>query len=86
MHTCPDCGQACYCGGDIDDHETGEDDNCQHWMECEDEADDDDLFNRDGPNPMACCFKCGHAVHSGECVNVAPNANVCGLPHGKEDK
>jgi len=59
---------------DIDDHETGEDDNCQHWMECEDEADDDDLFNRDGPNPMACCFKCGHAVHSGECVNVAPNA------------
>ncbi len=19
MHTCPDCGQACYCAGDIDD-------------------------------------------------------------------
>lgn len=21
MHTCPDCGQACYCCGDIDDIE-----------------------------------------------------------------
>lgn len=21
MHTCPDCGQACYCEGDIDDCE-----------------------------------------------------------------
>lgn len=37
MHTCPNCGQACYCCGDIEDHETGEDENCEHWLECEDE-------------------------------------------------
>ncbi len=31
MHTCPECGQACYCGGDIDDIEVGDteaEDNC----------------------------------------------------------
>ncbi len=29
MHTCPDCGQACYCNGDIDDHENElEAENC----------------------------------------------------------
>jgi hypothetical protein len=32
MHTCPDCGQACYCGGDIEDHDTGEEfyEECSH--------------------------------------------------------
>lgn len=24
MHSCPECGQACYCSGDIEDHDTGE--------------------------------------------------------------
>jgi hypothetical protein len=24
MHSCPDCDQACYCSGDIEDHDTGE--------------------------------------------------------------
>lgn len=39
MHECPDCGQACYCNGDIDDHENAlEADNCEH--DC-DETDDD---------------------------------------------
>ncbi len=42
MHTCPNCGQACYCCGDIDDHETGEDENCEHWLECEDEMNEED--------------------------------------------
>jgi hypothetical protein len=44
MHTCPDCGQACHCNGDIDDHENElEADNCE--CECN-ESDDyiDDLF------------------------------------------
>ncbi len=57
MHTCPDCGQACYCNGDIDDHETGEDDNCQHWLECEDEADDD--WPKVGAVDTALCWRCG---------------------------
>lgn len=31
MHTCPDCGQACYCQGDIDDHENElESERCVH--------------------------------------------------------
>ena len=31
MHSCPECGQACYCGGDIDDIDAGDEeaeDNC----------------------------------------------------------
>lgn len=37
MHTCPDCGQACYCGGDMEDHDTGEDEGCEHFLsgECD---------------------------------------------------
>lgn len=23
MHSCPYCGQACYCSGDIEDHDVG---------------------------------------------------------------
>ena len=41
MHSCPDCGQACYCEGDIDDLDFGDDcpgaDACQHYLECEKE-------------------------------------------------
>lgn len=38
MHSCPECGQACYCGGDIDDVELeGGEDDCLH---CDDEAAD----------------------------------------------
>lgn len=41
MHTCPNCGQACYCNGDIEDHDTGDEFACDHWLECE----SDDLFD-----------------------------------------
>lgn len=38
MHACPECGQACYCGGDIDDIELdGGADTCLHYTQCEDE-------------------------------------------------
>ena len=43
MHSCPECGQACYCGGDIDDIDTGDEeaaDNCTHPAECGDEHED----------------------------------------------
>jgi hypothetical protein len=37
MHRCPDCGQACYCHGDIDDHENErEAERCVH--DCDDAA------------------------------------------------
>ena len=42
MHECPDCGAACYCGGDIDDcmvYSFAQD--CTHYLECQSEADED---------------------------------------------
>lgn len=41
-HSCPECGQVCYCGGDIDDccfEGTPEEARCGH---CPDELDDTD--------------------------------------------
>lgn len=51
MHSCPDCGQACYCHGDIDDCEveTREysaalcDHDCEHYYDDDfDDGYDDD--------------------------------------------
>jgi hypothetical protein len=47
-HTCPECGQTCFCNGDIDDINMGEDINCKHWRQCEGENDwddDDDFYD-----------------------------------------
>ena len=49
MHSCPDCGSACYCGGDVDDIDTGDEeaeDNCTHCAEG-DGGDDDEIFEPD---------------------------------------
>ncbi len=38
MHSCPECGQACYCNGDVDDIDVGDEeaeDNCTHCAEGE---------------------------------------------------
>ena len=43
MHTCPECGSACYCGGDIDDIELdGGQDACLHYTQCETEENEVD--------------------------------------------
>lgn len=36
MHTCPECGQACTCCADIEDHDTGDEfvEECDHFMQC----------------------------------------------------
>lgn len=42
-HTCPECGQVCYCGGDIDDCCFDFEENvirCTHYLECEQQKDD----------------------------------------------
>lgn len=46
MHTCPECGQACYCGGDVDDIDTG-DEEAEEGCTCCLGADfeDDDLWD-----------------------------------------
>lgn len=44
MHTCPDCGQACSCNGDIEDHwNENESANCGHYLiaGCLNENDDE---------------------------------------------
>jgi hypothetical protein len=43
MHNCPNCGQACYCSGDIDDVDAGDkeaEENCMHACDYEDAEDD----------------------------------------------
>ena len=43
-HECPECGQLCYCNGDIDDccfNTPYAVDHCQHFRECEDHEDDE---------------------------------------------
>ena len=43
-HECPECGQTCYCNGDIDDCcNNFEEDviNCKHWKICEQQNDDE---------------------------------------------
>lgn len=43
-HSCPECGQVCYCGGDIDDclfDNTQEQNRCGH---CPLDGDDDDDY------------------------------------------
>jgi hypothetical protein len=44
-HTCPECGETCYCNGDIDDccNDFKEDvENCIHWIECQRPMEEDD--------------------------------------------
>ena len=40
MHSCPNCGQACYCSGDIDDTEVEQPPHCRHA--CQPEFDEPD--------------------------------------------
>jgi hypothetical protein len=46
-HTCPECGRLCYCGGDIDDIDMGENSNCTCPCWQEEYDDDDDIYNDD---------------------------------------
>jgi len=43
-HTCPACDQLCFCGGDVEDINLGENIHCMHFRQCEqndyDESDD----------------------------------------------
>jgi hypothetical protein len=48
-HSCPNCGQACYCGGDIDDAFDVDDseDYCTHCDEDFDPETDDSFVEQD---------------------------------------
>lgn len=49
MHNCPECGQACYCGGDIDDIDTGDEDAQDNCTCClgEDDWEDDHFIEEE---------------------------------------
>lgn len=51
MHTCPDCGQACYCNGDIDDCciDGGKAQIlCGHcWPDCDEDSEDLERWDED---------------------------------------
>jgi hypothetical protein len=52
-HSCPDCGQACYCGGDIDDTldvDPAAEQACTHCSRVGLESDEDDHYYYD-PDP-----------------------------------
>ena len=43
-HECPDCGQVCYCNGDVDDcvnNFSRDQLNCSHWLQCESENEEE---------------------------------------------
>lgn len=65
MHSCPDCGQACYCHGDIDDCEVEtEEYSSEHCTCCiHDPADDelDDPHEADCPCNACCDRRAGNA-------------------------
>lgn len=80
MHTCPDCGQACYCHGDIDDCEVETEEyaseHCVHHLdpECDGyEGEDHDPDKECCPTSWSepdkqICGTCG-AMHFGRCPN-----------------
>jgi hypothetical protein len=50
MHSCPECGSACYCSGDIDDIDVGDEeaqDDCTHCPEADYDDDDEDTWTDD---------------------------------------
>jgi hypothetical protein len=67
MHSCQQCGCACYCGGDIDDCDVG--DFCRVGCGCDDCEDDDVLICRCGAEvTMAACDTCGRPTCSERCA------------------
>lgn len=46
-HECPECGQMCYCNGDIDDccnNFKADVIRCDHYKQCEQEDNEDTLY------------------------------------------
>lgn len=63
-HECSECGQVCYCGGDIDDclfNGTPEELHCRHC----DDRDDDPQEQQDNQDMLDSAK--AHALNSGPC-------------------
>ena len=62
MHDCPECGMACYCSGDIEDHDTGPEFvlDCTCCLDRRDEVDDQDWQRGDRDEPESLLMQCGY--------------------------
>lgn len=89
MHSCPECGQACHCGGDWDDIDPHPEDDqpfCDHCAEPDDCDDDDDP---EDAMPCGSCIVCDEPVDHSEagfcksCQQPFHWAN-CGNWHGSD--
>ena len=64
MHSCPDCGEACYC--DMEDHENESAvDECVHACEPEPEEVDEMPYHQSGPcmqHGRMNCFDCNEEL------------------------
>ena len=67
MHSCPDCGQACYCHGDIDDCEVETEEYASEHCVCDcaeegwREADEDDDHGAECVCNECCDRRAGNA-------------------------
>lgn len=66
MHDCPVCGEACYCGGDIEDHggaDPSAEESCEHCIDADDPDYEDEL-----PRCRECDAMIGYGEsHDSEC-------------------
>jgi hypothetical protein len=58
-HDCPECGQLCHCGGDIDDCCLNDDDSVNRCTHCETGPDIED------DDPEGCCYPDGQCCMPG---------------------
>ncbi len=66
-HECPDCGQVCYCNGDIDDIElSGGEDECIHFLLSEQCSAYDHCAKCENKDNEDRCWEIGCSVITGE--------------------
>ena len=56
-HSCPDCGQVCFCGGDIDDCTNDFEEDVLNCTHCEDELDDEVLGDEEDDPQNHCAHE-----------------------------
>jgi hypothetical protein len=96
-HSCPECGQVCYCGTDIDDcifdreedvvncvHCLGKEEDEEGWEDCGDL--DEPLCDNAGCtcatfDPSVGRYQC--AVSGSECMFLVPDSKRCAEKYGE---
>lgn len=80
-HSCPECGSACYCGGDIDDL-FFEGTRAEALCTCCDGKEESGFEGYDEEDPRECCPRCGKAFEEfgdlgcGYCDRRSPDFGI----------